>query len=168
MTTKNNNANILKIFVPCIVALLIVIFDQLSKIFVQSIFEVGDSIVVIPGVLNFTYVQNTGAAFSILQGKMFFLIAFTAIAILLCVFAIIKDFFHSTLVNWSLFLCIGGGIGNLIDRIRLNYVVDFIECKLFQFPVFNIADIAVTFSGILIGLYILKEVFFHKEENPED
>ena len=58
MTTKNNNANILKIFVPCVVALLTVIFDQLSKIFIQSIFEVGDSVVVIPGVLNFTYVQS--------------------------------------------------------------------------------------------------------------
>ena len=170
MTTKNNNENILKIFVPCIVALLVLIFDQMSKILVTGLFEVGDSITIIPDALSFTYVQNTGAAFSILQGHVVFLIIFTAIAMLACVFVIVKDYFQSKMINWALFLCLGGGIGNMIDRIRLNYVVDFIECKLFEFPVFNIADISVTIGAGLICLYIIKEIFvltFIKEKKPE-
>lgn len=159
MTTKKNNENILKFFVPTIVELLVVIFDQFSKLIASQFLDVGESITIIPNVLNFTYVQNTGAAFSMLQGHTVFLIIFTAIAMLVCVYVIVKDFFQSALVNWALLLCIGGGIGNIIDRIRWNYVVDFIECKLFEFPVFNVADIAVTFGAGLICIYIIKELF---------
>jgi signal peptidase II len=109
-------------------------------------------------------VQNTGAAFSILQGHTLFLILFTAIAMSVCVYAIITDFFKSTLINWALLLCVGGGLGNIIDRIRLNYVIDFIECTFFDFPVFNIADIAVTVGAGLICIYIIKEIFTIKNK----
>ena len=168
MKTMNNNANILKIFVPCIVALFVIIFDQISKIVIEGIFDVGNSVVVIPNVLNFTYVKNTGAAFSMLTGHTTFLIIFTAVVMVGCVYVIIKDVFDSTIVNWALFMCLGGGIGNMIDRIRLHYVVDFIECKLIEFPVFNIADIAVTIGGCLMGLYIIKELFFSKKESKPE
>ena len=87
---------------------------------------------------------------------------------LVCVYVIVKDFFQSALVNWALLLCIGGGIGNIIDRIRWNYVVDFIECKLFEFPVFNVADIAVTFGAGLICIYIIKELFLSITERKSE
>jgi signal peptidase II len=104
----------------------------------------GMSLRLIPGFFHIVYVENTGAAFSMLQGKRIFLILFSAVmlsALIAYMFLKRKSAPHVLLVGLS--LVVGGGLGNLSDRVRLGYVVDYIEFQLFSFPVFNIADIAV-------------------------
>ena len=116
-------------------------------------------------VFDLIFIQNTGAAFSMFSDKTTVLTIITSLLIVGCIYVVIKDLFKSTLVNWALVLCIGGGVGNMIDRIRLNYVVDFIECKLFEFPVFNVADIYVVVSVFCLAILIL---FYYKEEELDD
>ena len=160
----DKSKNLFKTALPLIVAILVVVLDQLSKLIIVNTFELYESVDVIPGVINFTYVQNTGAAFSLFSDKTLFLIIFTAILMIGCVFVVIKDLFKSSFVNCSLVICVGGGIGNIIDRIRLNYVIDFIECKLFTFPIFNVADIAITVGAGILCIYIIKELIAEKHE----
>ncbi|HZK01738.1 MAG TPA: signal peptidase II [Anaerovoracaceae bacterium] len=141
------------------VILLSVAIDQISKIFIRTGMDMNESIPVVDGIFHITYVRNYGAAFSILQGKQALLITVTLISII-CIavyFAI-----HLRKNHWALSLAlaliVGGGLGNLIDRIRLGYVVDFFDFRIF--PVFNIADICVCCGcGILIlYLFIFERV----------
>ena len=160
----NKSKNLFKTALPLIVAILVVILDQLSKLIVVNTMDLYESIKVIHGIINFTYVRNTGAAFSMFSDKTTILTIVTSALIVGCIYVVIKDLFKSVLVNWALVLCIGGGVGNMVDRIRLNYVVDFIECKLFEFPVFNVADIAITIGAGLLCLYLIKELLPTKKE----
>ncbi len=127
--------------------------DQLSKYFISMWMSLNESIPLIEGVFHITYVKNFGAAFSILQGKQFFLITVTLIALILInIYLVVKLKENHRILSLALSFIIGGGYGNLIDRIRLGYVVDFFDFRVF--PVFNIADICVcTGCGLLI-LYI--------------
>ncbi len=136
-----------------ILMILIVILDQLSKWFIQSHYILMGRQTVIPGFFYITYVQNTGAAWSILSGKQTFLIAVSVVEI-----AVIAWFFfykrkeQTRLYTTSLALMLGGAFGNLIDRIFLHYVRDFLDFIIFgyDFPVFNIAD-----SALCIGVALL-------------
>ena len=100
------------------------------------------------------YIQNNGAAYSILQGKQTLLILFT-IAVMIGIIAYVIAFAKKTtkLEVFSLALILGGGIGNLIDRVMFGYVVDFIDTHII--PVFNVADIGITCGCILFALTIL-------------
>ncbi len=116
---------------------------------------------------NFTYLENRGAAFGILQDKrvFFIILTITVMAILLYVF--VKNFkTNKKAVNVALTLIISGALGNFYDRLVNNYVVDFIEFKHINFPVFNVADILISIGSCLLIIYIL---FFdgkgEKEEN---
>ena len=117
----------------------------------------------IPNVLSLHYLENRGAAFGIFQNQKVFLVLLTS-AILLGVCYILwklpegKRFLPMKILC---FLITAGGIGNLIDRLRLNYVVDFIYFSLIDFPVFNVADIYVTVSMVLLFVLVL---FYYKDE----
>lgn len=141
-------------------ASLIVLADQLIKIIVCKNLSQTGSVTVIPRVLNFIYVKNTGAAFSIFSGKTAIL---GAISILFCagviVFWILKKPQH-ILFKLSLTLLFAGALGNAIDRIWRGFVVDFIETAFIKFPVFNVADIAITVGTALLMIYLL---FFDKD-----
>jgi signal peptidase II len=139
-----------------IVAGVIATADQISKII--AIEELGPDagrpfVTVIPGVLDFRYVENTGAAFGILQDSTTFLIfvSFGVIVLLAAVFW--KLILHSRLLAFAFGLQFGGAIGNLIDRIRLGYVVDFIDGPVF--PVFNVADAGITVGVTLLAFVLL-------------
>ncbi len=150
-----------------VVAALVLALDQVSKCLIVSNFTLTQSVPVIPGVIRFTYIHNTGAAFGMFKDQSWILLGITIVIMLLCVGAVFKNLFKSQLVHWAIMLVLSGGIGNMIDRLfRSGNVVDFIEFDFFRFPVFNVADIAVCVGvGILI-LYFILDVF--KRPTPND
>lgn len=140
-----------------IVILSLVLFDQVVKHLVINYLD-SSSIVIIKNFLEFVFVKNTGAAFGMFNNSTFFL---TIVTIFFIIFLIkeIKNNFDNKKMLVALILIVSGSIGNLIDRIFLKYVVDFISFKLYnyQMPVFNIADMLITF-GVCIYIYcLLKE-----------
>jgi signal peptidase II len=141
--------------------LLIVASDQLSKYWAVATLKGAEGIALLPGVLQLTYVENSGAAFGIFQNqRMFFLII--TILIFLAFGIYIRWRRPESRLFWlSLSLIMGGAVGNLIDRIRLSYVVDMIDFRLINFPVFNIADTFVVIGTIFLCAYIL---FYEQQE----
>lgn len=110
------------------------------------------SIPVLDNIFHITYVQNTGAAFSILKGKTFFFTVVSFIVILVITFILIKHPIKHKAVGIVMAMILGGAIGNLIDRLRFGYVVDFLDFRVW--PVFNIADCAIVL-GVLILAYLI-------------
>ena len=136
------------------VVLLCVCVDQLTKAGIARSMELGSTRPLIPGVLDFTYTHNTGAAFSILTGRQTFLIAVTAAVMIVMVIYVIrkgKDIFLPEKI--ALALIVGGGLGNLICRIARGYVIDFINIHIL--PIFNTADICVCCGCALLVLSVL-------------
>lgn len=140
-----------------ICGLLIVGADQLTKYLVINYMEPNQVITVIPGLINFNRINpNSGAAFGILEGKTWFLITITCIIMVICVCMLIRKTFDSKLMFWALCIVLGGGMGNMIDRIfRGGNVIDFLEFGFFEFPVFNVADCAVCIGAAMIMLYFV-------------
>lgn len=148
-------------FYYSLLALFIAAADQLTKFFVVKNIPLHTTVSVLPGVVSLTYVQNDGAAFSSFRGMqwMFLLIflIFTA--------AIFYEYFKKPMPfsKWERILIAavyGGGLGNLIDRVRLGYVVDMIQTEFMNFPVFNVADCFISCGCILLMLHL---VFFNKQ-----
>lgn len=139
-----------------IVAALVVAADQITKYLITASFTTSSAAVpVLGGLFNIRYTTNSGAAWSILQNKTWLLVAITLVVMAICVFMLIKKTYGSKLMFWAVSLVLAGGIGNLIDRIVSGKVVDFIEFGFFDFPVFNVADIAVCTGAGLIVLYFI-------------
>ncbi len=139
-----------------IIGILCLLIDRLSKMYVSNNFFEGQSVPVIRNVFNITYQRNNGAAFSMLRGKTSFLTITTVVIIIAAlVYIIVKKPKHNMLLM-SLTLILSGAVGNLIDRICDKAVVDFLDFKLINFPVFNVADCAIVIGGILLFLYVLK------------
>lgn len=129
--------------------------DQLSKYLVDSSMELGQTIPLIKGVFDLTYVRNDGAAWNILSGKQTLLIVVTgAVMLAIIAYVIVNRKKISLLEKLSLGMIVGGGIGNLIGRASVGYVTDFLNIQII--PVFNVADIGVTVGCILLILTILK------------
>ena len=150
------------------IALGVVALDQVSKILILN-FLYEDRIVLIPGILNFTYVENDGMAFGLLSDHRWVFMVFSTIGILLI--AVYLWFYVKDLLGRiGLALVIGGGIGNMIDRVAYGFVVDFIDFCAFDFWkwVFNIADSAVCVGAGLFMLYlVLDTVKEYKKQQAE-
>lgn len=154
-------------FLDLLIAAALVGFDQFTKYLAVLYLKGQDSLILIPGVLELKYLENRGAAFGILQGQKLFFVIMTAFILCACLYTL----WRMPAQKKYIFLHILGGIltagalGNFIDRVRLDYVVDFIYFSLIDFPIFNVADIYVTFICIA-GLFL---VFFGhmKEEDFE-
>ncbi len=161
MKTKNKLFGIFAI-------LILIIIDQLTKLAAVSLLKDKDDFILIKGVLQLHYLQNNGAAFSILEGKQLYFYIVTVIALVFIFFLLYKLTKNynnkSLLIIWILNFMAAGAIGNFIDRVRYQYVVDFIYFSLINFPVFNIADCYVTCSVFLLIILIL---FYYKEEDLE-
>lgn len=139
-----------------IIAVAVVLIDQLSKILVVNNLKPIGSYPVIKDILHFTYVENKGAAFGILsENRYVFMVASILIIALLC-FVVYKYHGQSKLFDICLGLILGGGIGNMIDRFIYGYVVDFIDFCAFDFwkYIFNIADSAVVVGCILAIVFL--------------
>ena len=130
---------------------LIVIADQVTKALVLANIPLHGSVEVIPGVVGLTYVQNFGAAFSSFQGMQWL---FALIFVLFTVGVIwehkTKYLPFTTFERWCVAAVYGGGLGNMIDRLRFGYVVDMIETQFIEFPVFNVADCFITCGCIVL------------------
>ena len=131
----------------------VILLDQVSKLLVLN-FLYDDKVTVIPGVLDFTYVENRGMAFGLLSEHRWVFMVLSTVGIALLAFYLFR-YVKPTLGRVALAMIVGGGIGNMIDRIAYGYVVDFIDFCLFDFWVwvFNIADAAVCIGA---GLFILQ------------
>ena len=144
-----------------IISILIIIADQLVKYFVAAGMSVGDTAFSVLNLFDITYVQNQGAAFSILSGKLSVL---SLISVVFCVGVIVywikKKPTHPLLCT-ALTMMFAGAFGNAIDRIFRGFVVDYIQTTFITFPVFNIADIGITVGAALLVLYV---ILFDKED----
>lgn len=142
-----------------IMIILIVAFDQITKYFASLKLADGSVAKFIPGVVQFKYAENTGMAFSMLSGARW---VFIALIVVVCVgvfYYLFSNRCKSLWLYWSLGVILSGGIGNLIDRIRFGYVVDFIEPTFVNFAIFNIADCAVTCGAVVLVGYLLYDAF---------
>ena len=144
----------------------IVVADQITKYLTVANIALYQDVPFIPGLLQLTYVQNTGAAFSSFEGQQWlFAIVFVVFTAMVFYEYIKKAMPFTTLERWCIFAIYGGGLGNMIDRIRLGYVVDMIETTFIEFPVFNVADCFITCGCILLLAHlILVNKEFWKEE----
>ena len=133
--------------------------DIFTKHLATTVFKLNE-IEIIKDVLYFNYVENRGAAFGIMQNKQWFFIVVTVILITAIIIYMLKTKSQNKLLNTSLIFIISGGIGNLIDRVFLGYVVDFIDVRIINYPVFNVADCFVVIGAILLCAILI----FSKED----
>lgn len=140
----------------------IVALDVATKYLACLFLKNGADITLINKVLYFSYTENRGAAFGMLKNQRWLFISITVICVLFIIFYMIAKKPKSRILGISLAMIAGGGIGNLIDRISLQYVVDFIDFRIINFPVFNVADIFVSVGAVLMVIYIL---FFEGKDN---
>ncbi|MBK5252474.1 MAG: signal peptidase II [Peptostreptococcaceae bacterium] len=134
----------------------ILCIDRFTKYLAIEHLQKVDTFPLIDGALHFTYAENTGAAFSILTGKQGLLILFTGMVIMVMCFYFWREKEHmSALANIAMAMIIGGAMGNFIDRILWNYVVDFIDFRLIDFAIFNVADSFIVVGALLLGYTIL-------------
>ena len=152
-------------------AALVVLLDQATKYWVVSTFTLYESLPVIPGFFNLTYLSNTGAAFGLLAGQpalwrqVFFIgVGVVALVVLTIMYRQLRK--KSPWYTVSLGLIAGGAIGNLIDRVRQGFVTDFLDVYIgsHHWPAFNVAD-----SGIFVGvtLFLVYSFFFEEKEAGE-
>lgn len=162
--TDKKKKKIYQLLIDFVVFAVLVFADQISKHYAVLGLKGKPEIVWIPGVFELKYLENRGAAFGMLQnGKVFFIFA-AVVMITVIVFVLVKTPVSRKYRPWHVFLVMiaAGGIGNMIDRLRLEYVVDFLYFSLIDFPIFNVADIFVSVGTFLFVIYLL---FFCKEED---
>lgn len=146
-----------------LLAILWVLADQLLKYWVRTTIPLYESVKFLPGVMDLTYVQNTGAAFSILSTHTWILALVSLFASVLLLLALLKQVLPGFMGQFSLALLLGGAVGNLIDRVALGYVVDMFHLEFMRFAVFNVADIGVTCGGALLLITVLLQWKREKE-----
>ncbi|WP_353096746.1 signal peptidase II [Tissierella praeacuta] len=142
-----------------ILSIVIILLDQISKYAAIKYLKESVSHVIIPNYFRLTYVENFGAAFGILQNKKIFFIIITCAVVFFLILFLTKNYYKINIfMRIGLGMLLGGTIGNFIDRIRFGYVVDFFSFRLFnryEFPVFNIADIAIVLGTFIILILVL-------------
>lgn len=145
---------------------LLVAADQLTKHFAVIYLKDNLPLKIIDEVFELNYLENRGAAFGMLKGQKFFFIFIAVVIIAVIIYVLVKTPNHSkyTKLHVALVLVASGAVGNMIDRIRFDYVVDFLYFKLINFPVFNVADIYVTVAAFFLVILLL---FVYKERDLE-
>ena len=148
-----------------IFSIIFVIVDQLIKLIISNFFSYQSSINIVPNFFFIINVHNDGAAWSILSGNVILLALLGVIALVLIYYFFLKDKTLSKLETFLYSLLIGGIIGNLIDRIFLGYVVDYIGVVLinYYFPIFNFADIGIVISILMMIILGIKEEYACKK-----
>lgn len=148
-------------FFMAIFAAAAVVLDQVTKLLTVSNIEMYGQVPVIPGLVHLTYVQNFGAAFSSFSGMQWlFLLIFVLFAAGILWEFSKKRWPFTMLERWCIVAIFAGGLGNMIDRLRLEYVIDMIEVEFIQFPVFNAADCFITCGCIALMAHL---ILFNKE-----
>jgi signal peptidase II len=138
-----------------VIGAMVVILDQVTKLLVQSKMHVGQSIKVLHPVLYFTYVKNPGAAFGIFPAGSFLFVIITFVVLAGVLWYLYRARPKDQRLLWGIVFCASGALGNVIDRLRIGKVVDFIDVRIW--PIFNVADMAIVLGVILVLLYTLKQ-----------
>ena len=133
---------------PWLVSLLTLGADQLTKHLLVGAFVPGESIPLLHPVIYLTYVQNTGAAFGLFKGQQMLFVGLTLLIITWIGWELLTQPAMAPIASWSSALILGGAIGNLMDRVRLGYVIDFLDLRVW--PVFNVGDSAITIGVTLL------------------
>ncbi len=162
-----------------ITGLAVIAADQYTKTLVATTLELGKTTDFINGLLDFTYIHNTGGAWGMLSGYTWLLISVTIIIMLVCIALLMKYGFKNKLMFWAIVLVLSGGLGNMIDRIfKGGEVTDFLHFSFWpSFPVFNVADIAIVVGAGLLILYFAlgmirdnreRKLAAYKKANPNE
>ena len=146
-----------------IIVIIGVIIDQVTKYFASSYIK-DNPIIIIEDILELRYLENRGAAFGMLQNQQWLLLSITVITLYIITYIYIKlpRNKHFTPLRLCMISLMAGAIGNMIDRIRLQYVIDFIYFKIIDFPIFNVADIFATVATFALIILFL---FYYSEED---
>lgn len=166
METKTNTLK--KAVIGMILSVVLIVIDQMTKLMAIHGLMNQQPFVILDGIFELHYLENRGAAFGILQGKKVFFIIFTILVLAFIAYIYLKripDEKKFRLLDGICILFFAGALGNFIDRVFRNYVVDFFYFKLIDFPIFNVADIYVTvaaFAMIILGLFYYKEDDYNK------
>ena len=158
------NKQLCRPWVIAVLTVLLVALDQWTKYLAVLFLKDQDPFVIIDGVFELHYLENRGAAFGIMQGQQVFFLVIALIVLLAVVYLFCKMSKDAKFVPLRLIAIavLAGAWGNMIDRVRLGYVVDFFYFKLINFPIFNVADIYVTVAAFMLVVLIL---FFYQEED---
>lgn len=146
-----------------LLALVIAGVDQLIKYFVLENLVNAGRVIAIPHILDLIYVENRGVAFGMFSDLRWLFVIITSIVIITFIILLFKDGYKSKLFSIACVLIVGGGIGNLIDRIAYGFVVDYLQLSFFS-PVCNFADYCITVGTVLLVIYLLFYSDFAKED----
>jgi len=141
----------------------IVLLDQITKWIVVETIPLHGHVPFLEGVVRFTYVRNEGAAFGMLSDQRWVFLVLSTVGIIGMCYVLYKYGKESALMRWSISFIVGGGIGNMIDRLfRVGeagerFVVDFIDFQFMEFAVFNVADSFISIGAVLFVLYVIKD-----------
>lgn len=136
---------------------ILVAIDQLTKYLTVQNIPLGEIVEVIPGIVSLTYIRNSGAAFSILEGQMWFFYIITVLVVSFLIYYMYTETKENTILGYILALILAGALGNFIDRLLFQYVVDMIKLEFIDFAIFNIADSYLTVGVILLIIYTFFE-----------
>ncbi len=146
-----------------LISALLVGLDQWSKYLTVQNISLGETKEFIPGFLSLTHLRNTGAAWSLLEGKMIFFYVITVIVSVVIIYLLIKNYKKSIWYSVGLSFVLAGAIGNFIDSVRLGYVVDMLQTDFMNFPIFNVADSTLVVGVICIFIYLILDEKAAKE-----
>ena len=151
-TSTSSKRSIPKLVGYFVAIVVLVVIDQWTKALVLRDLAGGRTVTPLPGILQFRYVENTGAACSVLTGRTLFLAVITALVLCIAIGLLALEKIPGVLNQVAVLLMVAGGFGNLIDRVSRHYVVDFIEVLFTRFAVFNFADCCVTIGAVILIL----------------
>ena len=149
----------------------VVVLDQFTKYLTVANIDLYEKLSFIPGILRLTHVRNTGAAFSMFSGMQWlFALVFLFFTGLLLFEYFKKPMPFSKFERWCIAAVYGGGVGNMIDRVRWGYVVDMLEMEFMEFPVFNVADCFITCGciALMVSLIFFNKKFWKDEKHGTD
>ena len=148
-----------------LLAALIVAADQGVKYLVRANIALGQHVSFLPGVMDLTFVKNTGAAFSMLEDHTWLLTLLSGVVAVILAVLLARRILPHWFGQLALGLLLGGAVGNFIDRLLLGYVTDMFAAAFVNFPVFNVADIAVVVGGVLLCFHV---ILFMKDEDKKE
>ena len=151
--------------IGALAAAVILALDQWVKYWVTVNLPLGESIPLLPGFMQLRTVHNYGAAWSSFSGMRWLLVAVTSVIVLAVAYVLVRRIVRYPLGVAACFLILSGGLGNIIDRVRLGYVVDMFDFQFMNYPVFNVADIAVVCGAVLAAVYYL---WFYEKYDKKD
>lgn len=152
--------------VSTIIAVLLIAVDQIVKNWAAEVLTKGE-ITVIENVLYFKYTENTGVAFSMFSDNRWILVGVTALMLIIVLAFFLSGKVTDKLEQFALSLMLAGGVGNLIDRISLGYVIDFIDVRIINFAIFNIADMCICIGAFLVVIAVYLSDKREAEEKEE-